>query len=134
MVYQPDSSGATFGWTFYPAVMLVILGFLQFFTGLFGILGNEVYLATEEYPLQLDSTTWGWIHLVVGVLAMGVGLGLFAGKAWARTLGVTIAVVSALATFVWLPQFPLWGFTILAVNLLVIWSLTVHGGDVVTET
>ncbi len=93
MVYQPDSSGSTFGWTFYPAIMLVILGFLQIFTGLFGILGNEVYVATEEYPLQLDSVTWGWIHLVVGALAMVVGLGLFAGRTWARTLGVIIAVV-----------------------------------------
>ncbi len=134
MVYNPDSSGSTFGWTFYPAIMLVILGFLQIFTGLFGVIGNEVYVATEEYPLQLDSVTWGWIHLVVGALAMVVGFGLFAGRMWARTLGVIIAVVSALATFVWLPQFPLWGFAILAVNLLVIWALTVHGGDLVDET
>ena len=99
-----------------------------------GWLVGEVYVATEEYPLQLDSVTWGWIHLVVGVLAMVVGFGLFAARAWARTSGVVIAVVSALATFVWLPQFPLWGFAILAVNLLVIWALTVHGGDLIDET
>ena len=66
--------------------------------------------------------------LVFAFFAVMIGDAFFPGDSdIGRLLG-------ALATFVWLPQFPLRGFAILAVNLLLICALTVHGGDLVDET
>ena len=81
--------------------------------------------------LEFDATAWGWIHLIAGIIVLLAGFGLFSGAVWARTVGVIVATISAIANFIWLPYYPLWSLTIIAIDVFVIWALTVHGRDVV---
>ena len=78
---------------------------------------------------QFDVTTWGWVHILVGLIAAATGLALLYGAFWARTVGVVIACVSVVANFLWLPYYPLWAMVIIAFDLFVIWALTMHGRD-----
>jgi hypothetical protein len=55
---------------------------------------------------------------------------LFSGAIWARTVGVIMALISAIAAFAWLPHYPVWGIIILTIAVAVIWALTAHGRDV----
>jgi hypothetical protein len=57
----------------------------------------------DVYFLQFDATTWGWIHLIGGLIVMFAGFGLFSGAVWARTVGVIVAVISAIVNFAWMP-------------------------------
>ena len=108
---------------------LIVLVF-QAFAGLVGILNDEFYVVTREFILQFDSTTWGWIHLIGGIIVFLAGLYLFTGAVWARVIGVIIAALSMLTAFAWLPYQPIWAIIIITIDGLVIWALTVHGRDI----
>jgi hypothetical protein len=124
-----DASGWAVGWMTYAAVWMWILGFFHAMAGLVGILEDEIYAVTPNYVFQLDVTTWGWIHLILGIVVFMAGIAVFRGSVWARTIGVILAVVSTLGTFAWLPWYPLWGILMITANVFVIWALTVHGRD-----
>ena len=128
MSRQP-SSGAV-GWTMFAALMMILIGSFHAIAGLAGIIHNEFYAVTPNYVLEFDATTWGWIHLIGGTIILLAAIGLFSGAVWARTVGVIVATVSALANFAWLPLYPIWAITLIAVDVAVIWALTAHGRDV----
>ena len=71
-------------------------------------------------------TTWGWIHVIVGVVAVLAGIGLFTGAVWARAVAVLVAAISILVNFAWLPYYPVWSILIIAFDVFVIWALTAH--------
>jgi hypothetical protein len=125
-----EVSGWAVGWTIYAAVWMWILGFFHAMAGFVGIVEDEIYVTTPDYVFQLDVTTWGWIHLILGIVVLLAGFAVFNGSVWARTVGVIIAVLSTLVNFAWLPWYPLWGLLMIAANVFVIWALTVHGRDV----
>ena len=79
--------------------------------------------------MKADYTAWGWVHLIGGIVVVGAGIGLFAGEIWARALGVIVAMVSAVMNIGFLSAYPIWSTIMIAVDILVIWALTVHGGE-----
>jgi hypothetical protein len=126
------SAGAV-GWTMFAAFMLILIGGFHIFAGLVGLINDKFYAVTPKYVLQFDATTWGWIHLLAGIVVMLAGFGLLSGAVWARTVGVIIALISAFASFTWLPWYPIWGIMIITIDVTVIWALTAHGRDIVAE-
>jgi hypothetical protein len=97
--------------------------------GIAGIAEDEFFVVTPDWVFQLDATTWGWTHLIVGIILFASGIGIFTGNVLARTVGVIIAGLSAIADFAWLPYYPVWGIVAIAVNIAIIWALTAHGRD-----
>ena len=124
-----EVSGWAVGWTIYAAVWMWILGFFHALAGFAALVEDEIFVATPEYLYKLDVTTWGWIHLVLGIVVLLAGFAVFNGSVWARSVGVILAVVSTITNFVWLPYYPLWGLVMITANMFVIWALTVHGRD-----
>lgn len=124
-------SGLAVGVTVAAAIILIIGGICHAMQGVVGIATNEFYVTTQKWIFQFDVTTWGWIHVIVGAIAVLAGIGLFSGAVWARTLAVAIAAVSILVNFAWLPYYPIWSVLIIAFDFFVIWALTAHGRDVV---
>ena len=127
---EQNPSGWAIGYASFAAFMLFIAGTLQFFAGLAAILDDEYFVVGEEYAFKLDTTAWGWIHLVVGIIVFCSGLGILKGHVLGRIVGVLAACACLLATFLWLPYQPVWSTVIIAVCIGVIWALTVHGRDV----
>ena len=127
---QPARSGFAVGITVTAGIILMIGGVCQALQGIVAIFTNEFYVATEKWVFQFDVTVWGWIHLIVGLVAAVAGFGLFSGKTWARTVGVIVAGLSILVNFVWLPYYPVWAVLLIAFDLFVIWALTAHGRDI----
>ena len=84
----------------------------------------------EEYIFKFDLTTWGWIHLIAGTIVALAGIALFQGAVWARTVAVILAGVSIIASFLWMPYYPLWSMVVIAFDVFVIWALTAHGRDI----
>jgi hypothetical protein len=123
-------SGWATGWTAFAATMMLIQGIWWSIAGLVALFNDEFYIVGQEYIFQFDVTTWGWIHLTVGVLVFAAGAALFSGAVWARTVGVIMATIAMFAAFAWLPWYPLWAILFITVSIGVIWALTVHGRDV----
>jgi len=126
---QPTSGWAV-GFILFAGLMMIMAGIFQAFTGLVAIFENEFYVATRNYLFQFDATTWGWIHLIGGVIMALAGWGVLAGQTWARVVGITLAVLSAIANFLFIPYYPFWSMLIIALDIFVIWALAAHGRDV----
>lgn len=124
-----DTSAWAVGWTIFAAVWMWILGFFHGLAGLAAIIEDQLFVVTPDYVYRLDVTTWGWVHLVLGVGVFVAGFYLFKGAVWARTVGVALAALSIVSNFLWLPYYPIWGILMIAAGGFVIWALTVRGGD-----
>jgi hypothetical protein len=124
---EREASGWASGFILFAALMMIMAGVWQGLAGLIAIFENEFYVATRNYLFEFDATTWGWIHLLVGVIVGLAGLGLLAGQTWARVVGITLAVLSAIANFLFIPYYPFWSMLIIALDVFVIWALAVHG-------
>jgi hypothetical protein len=100
-------------------------------SGIVGITNNQFFVVTENWIFRFDVTTWGWVHLIIGIVILLAGFGLFSGAVWARIVGVILAVLPALVAFAWLPYYPVWAVIYIGVSVGVIWALTAHGRDIV---
>ena len=127
---QDSRSGAAVGFTYFAAIVMFMVGTFHAIAGFAGILENEFYVSTRNYVFEFDATAWGWIHLIAGLVVIFAAAGLFTGAVWARTVGVTMAVISAIANFGFIPYYPVWSMVIIALDITVIWALTAHGRDI----
>jgi hypothetical protein len=124
-----DTSGMAVGFTVFAAIMMLMVGVFQALQGLIAIFENEFYVQTRNYLFEFDATTWGWIHLVIGLLVAFAGWGLLSGRTWARVVGITLAALSATANFLFIPYYPFWSLLIITLDIFVIWALTAHGRE-----
>jgi acyl-CoA synthetase (AMP-forming)/AMP-acid ligase II len=111
----------------FAGIILITVGLFQAFAGLVGLIEDEFYAVTPEYVVQFDATTWGWIHIIIGLIVVAAGFGIFSGNVLARTVGVFAALGSMISVFAWLPWYPIWGIIVVSMNIAIIWALTVHG-------
>ncbi len=126
-----EASGWAIGWTGFAGIMMVMGGFWWIMSGIVALANDTFYVVGQEYIFQFDVSTWGWIHLLFGIVMLLAGFYLFTGAVWARTVGVIVAVLMALAAFAWLPWYPVWAILFIVVSVFVIWALTAHGTDIV---
>jgi len=122
-------SGLATGFIVFAGVMMIMAGGFQALAGLVAIFENEFYAATRNYLLKFDATSWGWIHLLIGLAVLFAGFAVLSGQTWGRVVGITLAVLSAIANFAFIPYYPFWSILIIALDVFVIWALTAHGRD-----
>jgi hypothetical protein len=128
-----ETSGWAVGFILFAGIMMIMVGFFQALQGLVAIFENEFYVATRNYLYEFDATTWGWIHLILGVLVAFAGFAVMAGRTWGRVVGITLAVLSAIANFAFIPYYPFWSLIIIALDVFVIWALAAHGRDIAPD-
>jgi hypothetical protein len=124
-----QTSGWAVGFIMFAAIMLIMVGIFQALQGLIVIFENEFYVATRNYLFQFDATTWGWIHLLIGLVVAFAGYGLLSGRTWARAAAIALAVLSPIANFLFIPYYPFWSLLIITLDVFVIWAVAAHGGD-----
>jgi hypothetical protein len=111
---EPVSGWAIGGLTF-AATMLVLIGIFQVIAGLVAIFND------------LDTSGWGWIHLIIGIAVILVGYFLYAGATWAGVTAIVLAMLSAVSNFFFIPYYPFWSILVIALAVWVIWALTRPG-------
>ncbi|MEU2156075.1 hypothetical protein ABZ532_13855 [Streptomyces sp. NPDC019396] len=117
------------GLVLFTAVMLVIAGILDICRGIMAIAKDDIFVVTPGYVFKFDLAGWGWIHLILGVIALAAGIGLFKAQAWARVLGIVVATLLIITNFLSLPYTPVWAILAIAFCVFVIWGLCVAGRD-----
>lgn len=115
--------GIVFGVSIVAAALLFVAGLVAVFQGISAIAKDDLFVAGPNYTYQFDLTTWGWIHLIIGILAVVIAGGLAVGADWARISAIIVASISIIAQFLWLPYYPLWAILIIALDILVIWAV-----------
>jgi hypothetical protein len=128
---EPRRSTAWAGMVVFAGVMLLMLGAFHAVMGFVAIFDPGYYLVTKNgLIVTVDYTTWGWVHLIFGIVAGLGGVGVIAGKTWARVVGIIIAVLSALVNVAFIAAYPLWSTIVIALDVLVVYALAVHGKEV----
>lgn len=125
--------GVAVGTTATAAIFLVLVGFFHVVQGLVDLIDKNFYAIDQDWAFRFNVTTWGWLHLLGGIIILATGAGLFVGNAVARSIAVVVAMVSIVSSFMWLPYYPWWSILIIAFDLLVIWALTFRGRDIVPD-
>jgi hypothetical protein len=126
---QQSWSGGAAGVLAFAGILMVMAGSFQFIEGLVAVANDTFFVVGEEYVFEFDVTTWGWIHMILGVVVVLAGIGLFRGAVWARTVAVLMASLSILANFLWMPYYPVWSLVIITFGVFVIWACVAHGRD-----
>jgi len=114
----------------FASFMLFMLGTFQAVQGLVAIFDDGYYAVTANgLLLNVDYTAWGWVHLLLGLLIVAAGAGLLTGNMAARILAVALAGLSAIVNLVFIEAKPIWSIIVIAIDVLVIYSVTVHGRE-----
>ena len=126
---EPETGGWAAGWIAFAGVAMIMIGIFHAIAGLSEIVDSDSFAIGQQYVLEFNATTWGWIHLIGGIVVFFAGLGVFRGAVWARTVGVIVAMLSAIVNFAWLLYFPLWSILMIIIDVSIIWALTARGRD-----
>ncbi|MBF6416139.1 DUF7144 family membrane protein [Nocardia cyriacigeorgica] len=121
---SPVKQGFAAGTSIGASILLLTVGVLSILQGISAVAEDQLFVAGIEYVYEFDTTTWGWIHIVLGIVLVASAIGLMMGTTWGRIAAVTIAALSIVANFLWLPYYPLWSILIIALNIVVIWAVT----------
>jgi hypothetical protein len=126
---DPEPTAWT-GWVVFASLMMIMVGFFQAIEGLVALFDDGFYRVTESgLVLSVDYGVWGWTHLLLGALLIICGVGVLAGNIVARAVAILLAGLSALVNLVFIEAYPIWSILIITVDVLVIYSLVVHGRE-----
>ena len=129
-----EISGWAIGFMFFASAIMMVVGSFHFIAGLSAVLNDAFYVVRPGYDLKVDVTTWGWIHMGLGVLILVASVALMVGALWARIVAIFMAVVSGIWAFYSIPYYPAFSILIIALNVGVLWALTVHGRDLAEDS
>jgi hypothetical protein len=119
------------GWESFAGIVMFLLGAWHLLLGLLAVFDDPYFSAPQRGLLvDADYTVWGWVHIATGLIIAAAGVGVFTGRVWARAVGTVVAVASALISFGFLNAEPFMALVIIALDVVVILALTVHGADI----
>jgi hypothetical protein len=125
----PEQTGWV-GWVVFGAFMMMIVGAFSMLEGLGAIFKDEVLLVTnKDLIVSLDYTAWGWVHLILGAVVVAAGVGLLTGQTWARILGAIAVSINMLVNFAFVPAYPFWSLTVIALGAFVLFAILAHGRE-----
>ena len=128
--YSPaETSPWVRGFATFAGVLMIVSGVFGVISGLAALFENEIYVAAPRYVFAFDLTTWGWIHLLVGLLVIAAGAAVLSGRLWGRVVGIVLAALSMLANFLFVPYYPVWSLLVIALDVAVIWALCLYNRD-----
>ena len=115
------------GWISFAGIMMILLGGFQLIEGLVALFSPTYYLVgAEGLVVAASYGTWGWVHLLLGILILAAGFGVMAGQVWARVVGIVLAVLSALVNMAFIGAYPMWSIIVIAVDVAVIYALATN--------
>jgi hypothetical protein len=132
VVAAPPARTGWTNWIVFASVMMMIGGALAIFQGLVAAINDEWVVWRNAEALYLDLSAWGWAHMAIGAVVLLCGVSILSGNILARAVGVFVASLSLVTNFMFMPAYPVWATIVIAVDVLVIWALIVHGREMRT--
>jgi hypothetical protein len=119
------------GWIRFAGILMLIIATLDFFQGLIAVIRSEYYVLTPNQIIVFDTTTWGWITLIWGIVVGCAAFGLLMGASWARWFTIIVGSLNFIVQlgFVGSAQYPLWALTALTLNAIVLYAVIVRWGE-----
>jgi hypothetical protein len=123
-----QSAMETYENTVHGGLFLVLAGLLTFLVGLAFVVRHGFYHSIGAYAYNWGIVSWGWVLFGLGIATFAVGASHLLGIPLSRPLGMTMAVLTAVAGFMIIPFYPLWGIIVVGLGLAALWGLA-HGAQ-----
>jgi len=120
------AEGRGYGLLIFASVMLLVAGFWNLIQGITGIARSHVYIANAHYVFG-DLRSWGWVMLILSILMLLAGIGVLIGNQLARWFGVAVLGLDAIAQMFFIPAYPFWSLTIIALDVVALYGLCAYG-------
>jgi len=119
-----------FGWKVFAGIMILIVGVLNVFDGLVGLTQKSYVeqFTNGQLPVTNNIKTWSWVVLIIGVVMILAGFLIFSGNMFGRVVGILVASLNLLVQLAYLNHNTFWSFTMILIDILVIYGLAAHGG------
>ena len=121
-----DSDEPGSGWVLFSGVLLLLLGTLNFVEGVAAV-GNAHFFVANTHYIAGSLNFWGWIAMIVGVVQVCVGLGVFVRNQLSRWAGVAILSINVIAQLMMMPAYPFWSLSVFTLDILAIYGLIAYG-------
>jgi uncharacterized membrane protein len=115
-------------WIRFAGILMMVVGVFAVIQGLVAILSPDFYVVHGDGRVVAVASygTWGWVHLVLGVLVVAAGAGVLAGQLWARVVGIALAAISAVVNLAFIASYPMWAVVVIALDIAVIFALATN--------
>jgi hypothetical protein len=120
------AEGRGLGLVMFAAILLLIAGFFNMIYGIAAIANSHVFAANAHYVIG-NLRAWGWITLIISVLQLAAAAGVLAGNQLARWFAVAVVGLNAIDMMFFLPAYPFWALTIIAVDVVALYGLCAYG-------
>jgi hypothetical protein len=115
------------GWLLFAGIILAIVGVLNVVYGIAAISDSSFFVGDTEYILS-GLNTWGWVSVILGALQLLASFSVIRGGQFGRWFGIVAASLHAIAALLSIPAYPFWSLAVFAIDLMIIYGLTVYGG------
>jgi hypothetical protein len=130
---RPDSGtggshaeGQGFGLVLFASVLLLVLGSFNMIDGIAAIANSHIFTANAHYVIG-NLRAWGWVTLIISVMQLVAAGGVLVGNQLARWFAVAVVGLSAIDMMFFLPAYPFWALTIIAVDVVALYGLCAYG-------
>jgi hypothetical protein len=118
------------GWILFAGIIMFVGGCFNAIEGLVALFNPGYYLVhATGLVVNVGYGSWGVVLIVFGVLLALAGYGVVMGQTWARVVGVCVAALNAVVNLAFSAAYPMWIAFTVALDLLIIYALAVHGRE-----
>jgi hypothetical protein len=120
------AEGRGYGLVLFAGVLLLVAGFWNMIYGIAAIANSHVFVANAHYVFG-NLRAWGWVTLIFAILLLIAGGGVMAGNQLARWFAVAVLGLNAIEQMFFIPAYPFWSLTIIAMDILALYGLCAYG-------
>jgi len=118
------------GVVMFAGALLLINGLLNIFQGLVALFSDERLVLTPNKLVVVDTTGWGWVLIISGLLMLAVGAGVISAQTWGRITAIVLVCVHAVVQIAWFGAYPAWSLLMIAMDAVILFALTVRWSEV----
>ena len=118
--------GRGLGMVVFAGVLLAVIGFFNLLDGIAALANSHIFIGNAHYVVG-DLRLWGWVMTIFGAVQLLAALGVWIGNQLARWFAVAVVGLNAITQMFFMPGYPFWSLTIIAMDVVALWGLCSYG-------
>ena len=120
------AEGRGYGMVLFASILLFVISSFNMIYGIAAIANSHVFVANAHYVIG-DLRAWGWVTLIIAAVQLLAAGGVLMGNQLARWFAVAVVGLNAIDMMFFIPAYPFWALTIIAVDVIALWGLCAYG-------
>ena len=114
------------GSAFFASILLMVAGTVNVIYGIAALSDSKFFVGETRYVFS-NLNTWGWITLLLGILALLAAFSVMSGGIFGRSVGIAVASLTAVGALLGVGgAYPFWSLGVFAICIVVIHGLAVY--------